>query len=62
MEKRTARLTLLVDPKKKAAFDKLCDLEDLTPSQKIRQFMRAYIEEKMGPDWRDEVFADDGGE
>lgn len=62
MEKRTARLTLLVDPKKKEAFEKLCDEEDLTPSQKIRQFMRSYIEEKMGPDWRQEVFADDGEE
>jgi len=60
MEKRTARLTLLVDPKKKAVFEELCDLEDLTPSQKIRQFMRSYIEEKMGPDWREDVFADDG--
>ena len=58
MEKRTARLTLLVDPKKKAAFEKLCALEDVTPSQKIRQFMREYIEEKLGADWREEVFAD----
>lgn len=56
MEKRTARLTLLVDPSKKLAFEKLCALEDVTPSQKIRQFMRDYIEEKMGSDWRKEVF------
>ena len=55
MEKRTARLTLLVDPNKKAAFEKLCALEDVTPSQKIRQFMRDYIEEKMGADWREQV-------
>lgn len=55
MEKRTARLTLLVDPNKKIAFEKLCELEDVTPSQKIRQFMRDYIEEKMGADWREEV-------
>jgi len=55
MEKRTARLTLLVDPNKKTAFEKLCALEDVTPSQKIRQFMRDYIEEKMGADWRSEV-------
>lgn len=55
MEKRTARLTLLVDPNKKAVFEKLCALEDVTPSQKIRQFMRDYIEEKMGADWREEV-------
>ncbi len=59
MEKRTARLTILVDPKKKAAFDTLCNAEDVTPSQKLRQFIREYIEEQMGPDWRDKVFADD---
>ena len=57
MEKRTARLTLLVDPNKKIAFEKLCALEDVTPSQKIRQFMRDYIEEKLGDDWREEVFS-----
>lgn len=59
MEKRTARLTLLVDPDKKALFEKLCAQEDVTPSQKMRQFMRDYIEEKMGADWRKEVFDDD---
>lgn len=58
MEKRTARLTVLVDPKKKEAFEQLCNLEDVTPSQKIRQFMREYIELQMGPDWRDKVFSD----
>jgi two-component SAPR family response regulator len=58
MEKRTARLTLLVDPNKKVAFEKLCALEDVTPSQKIRQFMRDYIEDKLGVDWREEVFND----
>lgn len=59
MEKRTARLTILVDPKKKTVFEQLCDAEDVTPSQKIRQFMREYIEEQMGPDWRDKVFNGD---
>jgi hypothetical protein len=59
MEKRTARLTLLVDPKKKAVFEKLCAQEDVTPSQKIRQFMRDYIEAKLGTEWREEVFNDD---
>jgi hypothetical protein len=59
MEKRTARLTLLVDPNKKIAFEQLCAQEDVTPSQKIRQFMRDYIEEKMGSDWRDKVLSDD---
>ena len=59
MEKRTARLTFLVDPSKKLAFEKLCAMEDVTPSQKIRQFMRDYIEEKMGSDWRAQVFDDE---
>ena len=59
MEKRTARLTVLVDPKKKAVFEELCNAEDVTPSQKIRQFIREYIEQQMGPDWRDKVFTDD---
>ncbi|GAB5450971.1 MAG: hypothetical protein Hals2KO_12990 [Halioglobus sp.] len=58
MEKRTARLTVLVDPKKKAAFETLCDAEDVTPSQKVRQFIREYIEEQMGPGWRETVFSD----
>ena len=51
MENRTARLTLLIDPKKKAIFEKLCAQEDLTPSQKVRQFIRDYVESKMGKDW-----------
>lgn len=56
MEKRTARLTVLVDPHKKAAFEELCALEDVTPSQKIRQFMREYIEQSLGPNWTEKVF------
>nr|WP_242521738.1 CopG family transcriptional regulator [Motiliproteus sp. SC1-56] len=56
MEKRTARLTLLIDPKKKAVFEQLCQADDSTPSQTVRRFIREYIEEKLGPDWRDEVF------
>ncbi|WP_269618318.1 CopG family transcriptional regulator [Zhongshania sp. BJYM1] len=57
MEKRTARLTVLVDPQKKAAFEQLCDREDVTPSQKIRQFMRDYIEQSLGADWKTQVFS-----
>lgn len=57
VEKRTARLTLLVDPKKKAAFEELCALEDVTASQKIRQLMREYIEQKLGPTWREDVLS-----
>lgn len=54
MEKRTARLTLLIDPDKKAAFEELCKQEDVTPSQRVRQFIREYVEERLGPDWREE--------
>ncbi|HEX7030321.1 MAG TPA: CopG family transcriptional regulator [Gammaproteobacteria bacterium] len=56
MENRTARLTLLIDPAKKATFEKLCALEDVTPSQMVRKLIRDYIEQRMGADWRDEVF------
>lgn len=59
MENRTVRLTLLVDPKKKATFEELCALEDTTASQKIRQLMREYIESKLGPNWREQVFAEE---
>ena len=59
MENRTARLTLLIDPKKKALFEKLCADEDVTPSQKVRQFIREYIEERLGTDWKDQVFGGD---
>ncbi|RBP51127.1 CopG family transcriptional regulator [Arenicella xantha] len=58
MEKRTARLTVLVDPKKKAIFERLCELDDITPSQKIRQFMRDYMEQHVGPNWQDKVLLD----
>lgn len=56
MEKRTARLTVLVDPQKKATFEQLCEQEDVTPSQKIRQFMREYIEQALGANWKEQVF------
>lgn len=51
MEKRTARLTLLIDPRKKAALERLCAQEDVTPSQKVRQFIRDYIQDQLGSDW-----------
>ncbi|WP_372964694.1 CopG family transcriptional regulator [Marinobacter sp.] len=52
-ENRTARLTLLIDPDKKAAFEELCKQEDVTPSQKVRQFIREYVEQKLGENWRE---------
>lgn len=44
METKTARLTLLIDPVKKTAFEKLCAAQDLTPSQVVRQMIRDYME------------------
>jgi len=45
VEKKTARLTLLIDPHKKQAFEQLCAAQDLTPSQVIRKFIRDYLAE-----------------
>jgi hypothetical protein len=51
LEDRTARLTILVDPRKKAVFERLCAEEDATPSQVVRRLIRRYIEERTGQPW-----------
>jgi Ribbon-helix-helix protein len=51
MERRTARLTILIDPRKKAVLERLCHEEDVTPSQVIRRLIRRYIEERTGEPW-----------
>ncbi len=55
MENKTARLTLLVDPRKKEIFEEICAEQDLTPSQVVRQLIRQYIIEHAGsrklPPW-----------
>ena len=48
IEDRTARLNILIDPRKKAFFERLCAEEDLTPSQVVRRLIRRYIEERTG--------------
>jgi hypothetical protein len=50
-ERRTARLTVLIDPRKKAVFERLCAADDLTPSQVIRRLIRSHIEERLGRPW-----------
>jgi hypothetical protein len=50
-EQRTARLTILVDPRKKALFEQLCAGEDQTPSQVVRRLIREYIEQRTGRPW-----------
>ena len=51
-EQRTARMTVLIDPGKKAVFEYLCALEDVTPSQVVRRLIREYIEQKSGRPWQ----------
>lgn len=50
-EERTARLTVLIDPRKKALFERLCAEDDSTPSQVVRQMIRRYIEDRTGKPW-----------
>ncbi|MGE0311502.1 MAG: ribbon-helix-helix protein, CopG family [Lautropia sp.] len=51
MELKTARLTVLVDPAKKKAFERLCAEQDVTPSQVVRQLIRDYLR-AHGSTWR----------
>ena len=44
METKSARLTVLIDPNKKRAFEQLCATQDLTPSQVVRQLIRDYLD------------------
>ena len=50
MELKTARLTLLLDPAKKQAFEQLCAQQDVTPSQVVRRLIREYLE-SHGVEW-----------
>lgn len=45
MELKTARLTLLIDPAKKKAFESLCAKQDVTPSQVVRRLIRDYLQQ-----------------
>ena len=51
LEERTARLTILIDPRKKGVFDRLCAEEDTTTSQVVRHLIRTYIEDRTGSAW-----------
>lgn len=51
MELKTARLTVLLDPAKKAAFEQLCAQQDVTPSQVVRRLIREYLE-AHGVEWQ----------
>lgn len=58
LEQRTARLTILVDPRKKALFERLCAEEDASPSQVLRRLIRGYIEQRTGKPWAPEEAAE----
>ena len=49
MELKTARLTILIDPAKKQAFETLCRTQDMTPSQVVRRLIRDFMEEQEPP-------------
>jgi len=51
LEDRTARLTVLIDPRKKALLERICAEQDTTPSQVVRQLIRRYIEDQTGTPW-----------
>lgn len=55
MESRTARLTILIDPRKKKLFEEICAEQDLIPSQVVRKLIRQYIVDHAGnrelPEW-----------
>ena len=50
MELKTARLTVLIDPAKKIAFEQLCRKQDLTPSQVVRRLVRDFVEQAAPAD------------
>lgn len=49
MDLKTARLTVLIDPAKKQAFEELCRTQDMTPSQVVRRLIRDYMEQQKPP-------------
>jgi len=55
MEHKTARLTVLIDPRKKKLFEEICAAQDLTPSQVVRKLIRQYVIDNLGgrklPPW-----------
>jgi hypothetical protein len=58
MEQKTARLTVLIDPAKKKAFEQLCAQEDVTPSQVVRRLIGEYLK-THGVDWKAETRVSD---
>jgi hypothetical protein len=49
MDSKTARITILIDPGKKLALEKLCAEQDVTPSQVVRRLIRNYLADNGVP-------------
>ena len=49
MELKTARLTVLIDPTTKDAFEVACHQADMTPSQVVRRLIREFMESHGSP-------------
>lgn len=47
MELKTARLTVLIDPSTKDAFESACRQVDMTPSQVVRRLIREFMENRQ---------------
>ncbi len=45
MATNTARVTILIDPDNKRAFEQICANQDMTSSQVIRRLIREYIDQ-----------------
>ena len=41
---KTARLTVLLDPSRKQAFERVCRANDMTPSQVLRHLIRDFVD------------------
>lgn len=53
MEEKQARLTVLIDPGNKEAFDAMCASRDLTSSEVVRQLILDYLA-RHGVDYQPE--------
>jgi ribbon-helix-helix protein len=49
MQLKTARLTILITPSMKEAFEEQCRSDDATPSQVVRRLIREYMEQQPAP-------------
>ena len=44
MQEKQARLTILIDPKSKKAFEKICSAHELTSSHMVRTLILEYLQ------------------